>query len=54
MTPNQIAKFVEDLPAPEYWLPHDRQVWRATVIRVAMELRNLYLQGRVESETIAS
>jgi hypothetical protein len=45
MTPGQIAKFVEDVPAPEYWLPHDQRVWRATVIRVAVEIRAAAVRG---------
>jgi hypothetical protein len=48
MTPDQIAQMVEDLPAPEYWLPHDRRVWRATVIRVAVEIRSLHLNRTVK------
>jgi hypothetical protein len=45
MTPDQVAKMVEDLPAPEYWLPHDQRVWRATVIRVAVEIRAAAVRG---------
>jgi hypothetical protein len=45
MTPDQIAKMVENLPAPEYWLVYDRKVWRATVIRVAAEIRAAAVRG---------